>query len=234
MKLLVSPTNKKEAIAAIAGGADIIDVKNPREGSLGANFPWVIKEIKALLPASVELSATLGDLEFKPGTASLAAYAAASLGVDYVKAGLYGINNMEQALEIAKKICRAAATDFKAKVVLASYAEHEDIGCISPFLLSEIAKKAGASVVMIDTARKNGRSLLNHIEEEQLKKFIHKAHEEKLQAALAGSLNMNEVKKIAALGCDIVGVRSAVCRGDRLTGEISAAKVKKLKQMLGE
>lgn len=39
MKLLVSPINKEEAIAAYKGGADIIDVKNPKEGSLGANFP---------------------------------------------------------------------------------------------------------------------------------------------------------------------------------------------------
>ena len=42
MKLLVSPMNVQEAIASEQGGADIIDVKNPREGSLGANFPWVI------------------------------------------------------------------------------------------------------------------------------------------------------------------------------------------------
>ena len=46
MKLLVSPVNKEEAIIASKGGADIVDVKNPKEGSLGANFPWIIKEIK--------------------------------------------------------------------------------------------------------------------------------------------------------------------------------------------
>ena len=38
--------NEKEALEAIAGGADIIDVKNPQEGALGANYPWVIKKIK--------------------------------------------------------------------------------------------------------------------------------------------------------------------------------------------
>lgn len=39
MRLLVSPMNMEEAQAALAGGADILDVKNPKEGSLGANFP---------------------------------------------------------------------------------------------------------------------------------------------------------------------------------------------------
>ena len=46
MLLLISPINHEEALESIKGGADIVDVKNPKEGSLGANFPWVIKEIR--------------------------------------------------------------------------------------------------------------------------------------------------------------------------------------------
>ena len=39
LKLLISPMNEKEASEAIAGGADIIDVKNPKEGRVGCKFP---------------------------------------------------------------------------------------------------------------------------------------------------------------------------------------------------
>ncbi|MEJ2306473.1 MAG: (5-formylfuran-3-yl)methyl phosphate synthase, partial [candidate division WOR-3 bacterium] len=46
MKLLVSVVNKTEALDSIKGGADIVDVKNPTEGSLGANFPRVIRQVK--------------------------------------------------------------------------------------------------------------------------------------------------------------------------------------------
>ena len=46
MQLLVSPSSTEEAKRSLS--ADIIDVKKPSEGSLGANFPWVIREIKAL------------------------------------------------------------------------------------------------------------------------------------------------------------------------------------------
>jgi len=46
MELLVSPCSVEEAKNSLA--ADIIDVKNPAEGSLGANFPWIIKAIKNL------------------------------------------------------------------------------------------------------------------------------------------------------------------------------------------
>ncbi|MCZ7626607.1 MAG: hypothetical protein M5R38_13225 [Candidatus Methylomirabilis sp.] len=35
MKLMISVRDEHEAAAALAGGADIIDVKNPAEGSLG-------------------------------------------------------------------------------------------------------------------------------------------------------------------------------------------------------
>ena len=62
LKLLVSVVNRSEAIESVEGGAHIIDVKNPREGSLGANFPRVIKEIKGIIPENIELSATIGDM----------------------------------------------------------------------------------------------------------------------------------------------------------------------------
>ena len=71
--LLISPINTEEAHEAIEGGADIIDVKNPKEGSLGANFPWVIKSIREMAPEDMLVSATLGDVPYKPGTVSLAA-----------------------------------------------------------------------------------------------------------------------------------------------------------------
>ncbi|MFX0101094.1 MAG: (5-formylfuran-3-yl)methyl phosphate synthase, partial [Candidatus Hodarchaeota archaeon] len=46
MLVLVSPNTLEGAKQAILGGADIIDCKNPAEGSLGANFPWIISEMK--------------------------------------------------------------------------------------------------------------------------------------------------------------------------------------------
>jgi uncharacterized protein (UPF0264 family) len=172
MKLLVSPTSIEEAKAAVEGGAGIIDVKNPKEGSLGANFPWTVEGIKEILPDGVELSATIGDLEYKPGTASLAAFGLSKLGVDYVKAGLFGIKDAEQAGDMAKNLKKASGG---SKLVLAGYADYGDIGSISPLLLPEIASSAGASGVMIDTAGKNGNSLFSHLGDDELQKFIDEA-----------------------------------------------------------
>lgn len=94
MKVLISPVSLEEARVVVAGGADIIDIKNVKEGSLGAQAPWVIQEVVQEFKGQGMLcSATLGDLPYKPGTAALAAYGASLAGADYVKAGLHGATN---------------------------------------------------------------------------------------------------------------------------------------------
>ena len=138
VELLVSPVDLKEARVAIRGGADILDVKNPKEGSLGANFPWIIREIKEVLPKDMGMSATLGDLDFKPGTASLAAYGLANLGVDYIKAGFYGIRTRPQGVELAASLC-SAVDEFPCRVVLSGYGDFRRIDSLDPLLLPEIA-----------------------------------------------------------------------------------------------
>ncbi len=153
MRLLVSPMNIVEARAALAGGADILDVKNPKEGSLGANFPWAIREVADLAGGRVPVSATIGDLDYKPGTASLAALGAAVSGADYIKAGLLGVKTQSQAEEMIKGIVKAVKDfDSGKKVVAAGYSDYARAGCVSPMLLPAAAAKAGADLVMVDTA----------------------------------------------------------------------------------
>jgi hypothetical protein len=230
MRLLISPIDVEEAVIAASAGADIIDVKNPREGSLGANFPWVIKQIREALPPRIEVSATLGDLDFKPGTAALAAFGLSSLGVDYIKAGLYGMKSREQVIEISEKIARSIES--KANLVLAAYADYKEINSISPMMLPEIAAKVGAYGVMIDTAQKNGRTLLDHLELEKLEEFVKLSKDLDLMVALAGSLGFREILELKKVKPDIIGVRGLVCDGDRVRGRISEEKVRQLVSIL--
>ena len=99
MKVLISPTSVDEARTVAATGTDILDVKNTKEGSLGAQMPWIVRDIvKDHGGKGMLISATLGDLPFKPGTAALAAYGAATCGVNYIKAGLWQIASGEEAI----------------------------------------------------------------------------------------------------------------------------------------
>ncbi|MDR0460646.1 MAG: hypothetical protein LBH62_04320 [Nitrososphaerota archaeon] len=231
MKLLISPQNTREAIEAIVGGADIIDVKNPKEGPLGANFPWVIKEIKKLLVEErVELSCTLGEAVHLPGSMSLAAFGAASLGVNYVKAGLGGVQTVQVATDLLEDIVHAVKMcDSKIKVVVAGYGDYFRVDSIEPQLVVQAACAAKADVVMLDTAVKDGKTLFDVQTQRQLEVFVSVAHAQELEVALAGSLQVQDLPVIKQLGADVAGLRGAACQNNnRLTGSITRERVKEL------
>jgi uncharacterized protein (UPF0264 family) len=222
LKLLISPANEKEAKEAIAGGADIIDVKNPAEGALGANYPWVIRNIRAITPSNLKVSCTVGEVPNLPGSISLAAFGAATLGVDYIKVGLYGVKTADAACHLLESVNRAAKEcNPKVKVVATAYADAKIIGSIDPLLLPKIACKAKVDIAMIDTHLKDGKTILDHLSIDQLSSFVDSAHSFGLEVALAGSLRKEDLPVVYDLGADIAGLRGAACtRGNRLSGEI--------------
>ena len=234
MKLLISPKNEAEAVEAIAGGADIIDVKNPMEGALGANFPWVIKRIRQITPENIEVSCTLGEVPNLPGSMSLAALGAATTGVNYVKAGLYGLKTREDAVYLMQGVSKAAK-DYNPsiKVVATGYADACRISTVDPLLVPEIAHQAKADVAMIDTAIKDGKSLFSFLTKPQLRRFVDAAHSYGLKAALAGSLQKEDLPVVYALGADVVGLRGAACTlSDRIKGQIAREKVRELAEFV--
>jgi len=213
----------------MAGGADIIDVKNPKEGSLGANFPWAIRDVVELAAGIVPVSATIGDLDFKPGTASLAALGAACSGADYIKAGLLGAKTSEHALQMMTGIVRAVKDfDARKKVVASGYSDYARAGSISPMLLPAVAAEAGADLVMVDTAVKDGRPTFDFMSERDLSNFISAGHSRGLEVALAGTIGFQHLEALKRLDPDIIGVRGIVCGGDRRAA-VQAELVKRVK-----
>ncbi|MDD3622643.1 MAG: (5-formylfuran-3-yl)methyl phosphate synthase [Methanofollis sp.] len=211
MRLLVSPSSIEEARSALS--ADIVDVKKPSEGSLGANFPWVIHAIKEMTEKPV--SAAIGDFDYKPGTAALAAYGAACAGADYIKVGLM-FDGKEKAYELSKAIVKAVKDDFPEKiVVIAAYSDYQRLGTISPFVAAEAAADAGADVAMIDTGKKDGKSTFAFMDADMLATFTEQNRSRGLETALAGSLKFEDLTTLKTINPEIIGVRGMVCGGDR-------------------
>ncbi len=233
-KLLVSVVDRAEARAALKGGADIIDVKNPVEGSLGASFPWVIKKIAALMPPGRELSTTLGDAPYLPGTYSLAAAGAAWCGVHYVKVGLYGMATIGEAVYFLRQVKTAVqlAAGEEVKIIAVGYADAHRFGAVLPQDIPLVAAKAGVHGCMLDTAVKDGTSLLQLMPAEHLTEFVRETSAYQLLSGLAGSLKMQDLPAIRELAPDVVGVRSAACRGDRVKGRVDERKVRGLRKAL--
>jgi len=231
---LISPINTQEAREAIEGGADIIDVKNPKEGSLGANFPWVIKNIREITPKDMQVSATLGDVPYKPGTVSLAAAGAVVSGADYIKVGLYGTKNYSQALEVMENVVKAVHEfNEDATIVASGYADAHRVGAVDPMEIPRVAADSGADLAMVDTAIKDGKTLFDFMNEEKISKFTTEIHDYGLKSALAGSVTREQLPLLAELGCDVAGVRGAACvGGDRNSGHIHHEAVASLKQLV--
>ncbi len=233
MKLLISIVNTQEAYAAVAGGTDILDIKNPLEGALGANFPHVIRAVRQQTPKEMPISVALGDAPNKPGTTALAALGAACCNVEFIKVGLYGTRTTDQAITLLKAVCRAVR-DYspETKIIAAAYADAHIIGAFPTLKAPMVAAQAGADGCMLDTAGKNGETLFTHMNDENLNDFICQCRDKGLISALAGSLGKSDIPRIAALGPDILGFRGAACDGDRVNGTVKASLVRTLKALV--
>jgi (5-formylfuran-3-yl)methyl phosphate synthase len=211
MQLLVSPSSIAEARNSTA--ADIIDVKKPSEGSLGANFPWVIREIKAF--STKPVSAAIGDFDYKPGGAALAAYGAACSGADYVKIGL-AFPGHDHARDLIAAVVKAVKDEFPKKyVVIAAYSDYERMHSISPFDMAPIAAECGADFAMVDTGIKDRQSTFAFMDEQALRSFTEENRKLGLGTALAGALKFEDIDALKRIDPDIIGVRGMVCGGDR-------------------
>ncbi|MGC2011909.1 MAG: (5-formylfuran-3-yl)methyl phosphate synthase, partial [Pseudolabrys sp.] len=87
--LLASVTGSREAELAVTHGADIIDLKDPSQGALGALELSVVCDAVSTIAGRRPTSAVIGDLPMEPGAIAAAVAATAKTGVDFVKVGLF-------------------------------------------------------------------------------------------------------------------------------------------------
>ncbi|HEY9515115.1 MAG TPA: (5-formylfuran-3-yl)methyl phosphate synthase [Gemmatimonadaceae bacterium] len=227
MRLLISVMDAAEARVALEGDADIIDVKDPTRGALGAADNAVLREVVAAVGDARSVSAALGDAADERAVEA-AARAAASERLAYVKVGFAGITDLTRVEALLSAAVRGVRTvSAGSGVVAVAYADAERVGSISPMRLIEAAERALAIGVLLDTASKDGRGLFDLMDQGAVGRWVSAAHEAALTVALAGSLKIADLATVRALGADIAGVRGAACEGGR-TGHISRERVEAL------
>jgi uncharacterized protein (UPF0264 family) len=222
MQLLVSVRDAHEAQAALEGGADIIDAKEPRAGALGRVELPVFAEIVTRVAARRPVSAALGDVRVEEAT-GLDAEAFVRAGATLVKLGFAGIADESKVASLIAA-ANAGATPAGGGVVAVAYADYTDLAAASPDAIVRAARQAGARGVLLDTAIKDGRSLRSLVSAQVLEHWVRHAQSEGLLVALAGSLTIDDIPHVATVGADIAGVRGAACEHGR-EGQVSAAKV---------
>ena len=225
MRLLVSVKNAEEAMAALAGGADFIDAKDPTLGALGPVAVSVLREIAATVNGARPVTAALGDAIDEVSIEQFArVYALA--GASLVKVGFAGISDATRVRALLVAARRGAAV--QAGLIAVAYADAIRASSPDPGVVVDAAAEAGAVGVLLDTADKHGPGLRALTTPAALASWVAAARDAGLLVALAGQLSADDVEFVRDAGADVAGVRGAACDGGR-TGRVVAERVKSLR-----
>jgi uncharacterized protein (UPF0264 family) len=233
LQLLVSVRSADEVGPALAGGADIIDAKEPDRGSLGAVDHDVLSRILQRVPDDRGVSVALGDVS-RPEEVGAAIHGLElpqRTSPTYLKLGFAGVQSPDQIgllIEHAVSVTSRAAS---YRIVAVAYADSERAGTIPPALIPSLAEAAGAAAVLLDTHGKDGRGLLEWLPSGALVDWVALARQAGLLAALAGSLLPRDLALVGRAHPDVVGVRGAVCSGGR-QGLVSEDRVRRFRLAL--
>jgi uncharacterized protein (UPF0264 family) len=199
---LASVRDAEEAELALRAGTDIVDLKDPAQGALGALTPDAIAACVKQVRGRAPVSATIGDLPLAGDKVRVAMRKTASLGVDYVKLGIFPGADAERGVK------RLAGDTGKLRVILVLFAD-----AMPEFDAIALAARIGAHGVMFDTMGKRAGALPEHVSFMDLAGRIAAAKAEGLIVGLAGSLQARHVPSLLALQPDLLGFRGALCRG---------------------
>ena len=221
---LASVTDLQEARMAFNGGANIIDLKDPSRGALGAVCNDIQQAVTRFIDRRRPVSATVGDLPMSAEVIADAIRTTSANGVDFVKVGLFG---PDPHADILNTLAAASQTGIRVIAVLF-------IDQYSPLHLLEPLRAAGCSGVMLDTADKTSGGLLHHLDRETLTAFVHQGKKLGLLTGLAGSLQVTDIPLLSALTPDYLGFRTALCQGGIRTSRLSATAIERVRAQLDE
>jgi dihydroneopterin aldolase len=211
--MLASVTGPEEADVAIRHGADIVDLKDVGS-AFGAVHPAVVRATVDAIARRRPVSAVSGEPEMDPHALVRAVAAIADAGADYVKIGLYPHPRRDDCIRALAPLAR------RVSLIGVTFADHG-----ADEAIIRLMAQSGFAGAMIDTVRKTGGRLLDHMDIAALGRFVDRARACGLLAGLAGSLEAPDIPRLLLLAPDVLGFRRALCTDADRTAPISAAAV---------
>lgn len=230
--VLVSVRDAAEAEAALAGGAAVIDVKDPARGSLGRADARAVAAVAAVVGDRVPWTLAAGELA--EGVETLAAWLGAVrealpdrvAGPAAVKVGLAGMVGRAWQADLARLHAHLPAACAQVAV---AYADFDGVEAPAPLDVIAAAKDIGCEFLLIDTADKRSPGLWGLRSRAEVAGWVAAARDCGLGVVLAGRIAISEIPVAAAPACDFVALRSAVCsnagQGDVRLGDVSTSLV---------
>jgi uncharacterized protein (UPF0264 family) len=224
VRLLVSVRDPAEATLARAGGAALIDAKDPARGALGALSRQTVEAIAAAARAGRDpplVSAVAGEPETL-GELAECLRALAPVAVHFLKVAL------PRELFEAPDALRPILLHAHAPVVAVLFAEDGPDARAVPALAA-----AGFAGAMIDTRLKNGRSLPDLLPPAHLGRFVQACRSAGLMSGLAGSLALGDIPAMARHGPSYLGFRGGLCREGERGGALDPGRIRDAVRLLG-
>jgi uncharacterized protein (UPF0264 family) len=219
---LASVTNVEEAQIALEFGVDVIDLKNPEQGALGALPATTIEQITGFIAGRSLVSATVGDLPMQPQLLLDAVEVVAATGVDMVKIGFFDLSQQQVCLQALQQVARRGV-----KLIAVLFADN----AIALNSLVDFSA-AGFYGVMLDTAGKNEKGLRDLLPASVIADFVREGRRLDLFVGLAGSLQPADIAPLSALQPDYLGFRGALCIERQRTAPIDRPRMQTVHSML--
>ena len=221
---LASVSSMHEAELVRSLGADVIDLKNPDRGALGAVDLDTAQSIAAMIGNGATLSATIGDLPLYAADLETAVGSMHATGVDIIKVGVFDKTISRFVLHTLNVLAGE-----NIRIVLVFFAE---IFPDDPDF--QRLKKTGITGVMLDTCEKAGGSLREKLDDGTLAEFVSNARRAGLISGLAGSLTREDIPPLLRINPDYLGFRGALCKQNRRNTQIEATKVSAIRKLIPE
>jgi len=211
-QLLVSVRSVDEALAALAGGAAVIDVKEPDRGPLGCADFEVCRAVRRAVPPGIPVSVALGELRDwqAPGSSCLTPPSNLFAGITFRKLGLAGAGpDWAEAWAVLRRAWGPGPS-----WVAVAYADWERADAPHPDAVLDAAlATTDCAGVLVDTWDKTRPNPIDA----SWGPWVARARRGGRRVALAGGLNAADIARLAPLRPDLFAVRGAACRyGDRL------------------
>jgi (5-formylfuran-3-yl)methyl phosphate synthase len=220
--MLASVNSIAEALIVQHAGVDIIDLKQPSHGALGALSVDDVTAIVRGIQHKTPVSATIGDMPMQPERVYTAVQAMAATGVDYVKIGFFPEGDTRATLEKLKLLTQQGIA-----LIAVLFADTALDFSIIPAL-----KQIGFKGVMLDTMDKKAGSLTQIMSLETLQHFVNMVNEQSLLCGLAGSLRQQDIVLLLPLKPDYLGFRGALCEQHNRVGQLNQQAIAMIKHKI--
>jgi uncharacterized protein (UPF0264 family) len=224
-RLLVSVRSAPEALTALAGGANIIDVKEPSRGSLGRAEDATLAEVVRMVAGRRPVSAAMGELIDAEPTSPPS-------GLTFVKYGLAGCATHDWRGWLRAQERQLSSFHPDCALVPVAYADWRRAAAPAVEEVVAFAIEHPGGVLLLDTWDKDGTTLLDWLSLVEVARLGETAHRASARVALAGSLGLEEIARLLPARPDWIAVRGAVCRGRDRNAAIDEERVRQLDALL--